>query len=100
MKKLIVLLFVFAAASMLLWGVGNAVAGGGYDNCQVRFEKYDINKDGMVSPEEYKMTYDEGQYMGTVPNPAGQTPAFIQFGSLDTGDKGFLTEADFCAGRR
>jgi hypothetical protein len=100
MRKLIMLLFVLAAASMLLWGVGNAVAGAGDLNCQERFHKYDINRDGMVTPEEYKMTYNEGQYMGTVPNPSGQTPAFIEFDSLDTGAKGFLTEADFCAGRR
>lgn len=99
MRKLIMLLFVLAAASMLLWGVGSAVAGAGDENCQRRFLKYDINRDGMVTPEEYKMTYDEGQYMGTVPTPSG-TPAFISFDFLDAGAKGFLTEADFCAGER
>jgi len=100
MKRLIVLLVLFAAVGLLLWGAGNAAAAKGDENCQLRFRTYDINRDGMVSPEEYKMTYDEGQYMGTVPNPAGQTPSFIQFDYLDRGDKGYLTEADFCAGGR
>jgi hypothetical protein len=98
MNRSMVFAMMFAVVGLLFCGMpakSYAAKAVGM-TCQQRFEHYDINHTGKVTLPDYEMGYANGQYVGTVPMPTSP-PAFIEFDQLDHGNKGYLTESDFCA---
>lgn len=94
MKKWIFLLLIAAMGSMFLFSqIASA------ETCQEKFKRYDTNNDGKVSMDEFKMSYDKGEYAGTVPTPSTKEDAYAVFEALGgTKDKP-IDEAQFCSGK-
>jgi len=99
MTRLMVSTLLFVAVGLLLYPMmGTSNAAKAIESCDLRFESYDTDHDGMITLQEYQTTYDRGQYAGTVPSPGGKAPSFVVFAYLDRGEKGYLTPGDFCRG--
>ncbi|MDY0040132.1 MAG: hypothetical protein RBS57_07445 [Desulforhabdus sp.] len=97
MKKLVFALALLAVVGMLT--VDNSFARidrSMAESCLEKFDRIDINNDGVITLSEYNMAFHEGQYAGAQGSPSGNE-AWLIFSMKDYPRTGYLTPDKYCS---